>query len=381
MLFFVVFSTVLLIVYSYVGCRLIWPLDISSYYKTLFFVLLVTLYCLPMITFAFYFNKVENNFTRIIAWLGYTGLGTVTLLFFLQICVDLLLLLKTLVAHKNHFDPQRRAFIGLSLKGIVGGLGAIGTVWGLYNAVKTPIIKKVKIPIPNLPQSLREIRMAQITDLHVSTMITEKFVKRVTKKILDLNPDILFFTGDAADGSVKSYGKHMSSLAEIKPKYGKYFVTGNHEYYSDMNGWLRLIENLGFKILINESQIINVQGSTIMITGIPDRGGKHFSSFHKTDMEKAVGGMPATNLKILLAHQPKDVEHAVKYNFHLLLSGHTHGGQYFPFSLLVQMAHPFLKGLHKRENTWVYINQGTGYWGPPMRIGTEPEITEITFTS
>ena len=128
-----------------------------------------------------------------------------------------------------------------------------------------------------------------------------------------MNPDFLFFTGDAADGSVKSYGKYLASLGEIKPKYGKYFVTGNHEYYSDMNGWLHLIENLGFKILINESQIINVQGSTVMITGIPDRGGKHFSSFHKTDMKKAIGGMTECDLKILLAHQPKDVEHAVKH--------------------------------------------------------------------
>ena len=98
-------------------------------------------------------------------------------------------------------------------------------------------------------------------------------------------------------------------------------------------------------------------------------------------MDKAIGGMKECDFKILLAHQPKDVVHAVKYKFHLQLSGHTHGGQYLPFSLLVQMAHPFLKGLHKRNNTWVYINQGTGYWGPPLRIGTEPEITELTLTA
>ena len=195
--------------------------------------------------------------------------------------------------------------------------------------------------------------MAQITDLHVGSMITGNFVETVTRKIQELNADILFFTGDAADGSVQSYGKHLQSLAEINPKYGKYFVTGNHEYYSDMNGWLQLIEGLGFKILVNESQNIIVNDATIMITGIPDRGGGHFSSFHKTDMEKAVGGMNSSDLKILLAHQPGDVEHATKYGFDLQLSGHTHGGQYFPFSLLVQMAHPLLKGLHKRENTWI----------------------------
>jgi len=343
--------------------------------------LLGMLYCLPIITFSFQLNKIENNFTRIIAWLGYTVLGTVSLLFFIQIGMDMILVVKSFITKGHHFDPHRRAFLGLSLKGIVGGLSAIGTVWGLYNAVKIPVIKKVDIPIIGLPKSLQGFRMVQISDLHVGSMIGKNFISKVVEKIDKINPDILFFTGDAADGNVETYGNYFSPFQKITPKYGKYFVTGNHEYYSDMNGWLRLIENMGFKILINESQNVIINGSTVMITGIPDRGGKYFSDFHKTDMEKAVGGMPATNLKILLAHQPKDVEYAVKYNFHLLLSGHTHGGQYFPFSLLVQMAHPFLKGLHKRENTWVYINQGTGYWGPPMRLGAPSEITCLTLRS
>ena len=343
--------------------------------------LLVMLYCLPIMTFSFQLNKIENNFTRIIAWLGYTGLGTVSLLFFIQIGMDMILVVKSIITKGHHFDPHRRAFLGLSLKGIMGGLGAIGTVWGLYTAVKTPVIKKVEIPIIGLSKSLQGFRMAQISDLHVGSMIGKNFISKVVEKIDKINPDILFFTGDAADGSVETFGDYFLPFKKITPMYGKYFVTGNHEYYSDMNGWLRLIENMGFKILVNESQILNIKGSTIMITGIPDRSGKHFSSIHKTDMEKAVEGMAECDVKILLAHQPKDVEHAVKYNFHLQLSGHTHGGQYFPYSLLVQMANPFLKGLHKRENTWVYINQGTGYWGPPLRIGTESEITEITLTA
>ena len=378
MVFLILFSMVLLILYSYVAWRLILPLDIPTIYRYLLGILLVLFYCLPLLTIIFYFNKVETQWTRIIAWLGYTGLGAVSLLFFIQLGVDIVSGLSSLIGKSHKFDPHRRAFLGLSAKGVVGALGAIGTIWGLYNAVKTPIIKKVEISIEGLPESLQGFRMAQITDLHVGSMITGSFVEKVTRKIQELNPDILFFTGDAADGSVQSYGKHLNSLAEIHPKYGKYFVTGNHEYYSDMNGWLQLIEGLGFKILVNESQNIIVNDATIMITGIPDRGGGHFSSFHKTDMEKAVEGMNPSDLKILLAHQPKDVEHALKYGFDLQLSGHTHGGQYFPFSLLVQMAHPFIKGLHKRENTWIYINQGTGYWGPPLRIGTEPEISEFT---
>ena len=378
MIFLLIFSAVLFVLYAYVGLRFVMPLDIMSSYKYLLCFTLFVFYCFPIIGIILYFNKIENNLSTLIHWLGYTGLGFVSLLFFIQASADLILLLKSLFAKGHSFDPHRRAFLSLSAKTIVGGIAGIGSIWGLYNALKEPVIKRVEIKIDGLPESLKDFRMAQITDLHVGSMITGNFVETVTRKIQELNADILFFTGDAADGSVQSYGKHLHSLAEINPRYGKYFVTGNHEYYSDMNGWLQFIEELGFKILVNESQNIIVNDATIMITGIPDRGGGHFSSFHKTDMEKAMGGMNPSDLKILLAHQPKDVEHALKYGFDLQLSGHTHGGQYFPFSLLVQMAHPFIKGLHKRENTWIYINQGTGYWGPPLRIGTEPEITEIT---
>ena len=378
MIFLIIFSAVLFVLYAYVGLRFVMPLNILSSYKYLLCFTLIVFYCFPIIVIILYFNKIENNLSTLIHWLGYTGLGFVSLLFFVQVGADVLLLLKSLLARGHNFDPHRRAFLGLSAKTIVGGIAGLGSIWGIYNATKDPVIKRVEIEIDGLPESLKGFRMAQITDLHVGSMIGGNFVEKVSRKIKELNADMLFFTGDAADGSVQSYGEHLKSLAEIHPKYGKYFVTGNHEYYSDMNGWLQLIEGLGFKILVNESQNIIVNDATIMITGIPDRGGGHFSSFHKTDMEKAVEGMKPSELKILLAHQPKDVEHAVKYGFDLQLSGHTHGGQYFPFSLLVQMAHPFIKGLHKRENTWIYINQGTGYWGPPLRIGTEPEISEFT---
>ena len=381
MIFFIIFSIILLSMYSYVGWKLVWTLSIPSFYKYALLIIVILLYLSLISTFIFHFNHINNYFTYIITWIGYTGLGTISLLFFIQISVDIINTAKSLIINKNNFNPQRRVFINLGIKGTIGALGLLGTGWGLYSAIKTPIIKKIVIPINNLPKSFKKIKMAQISDLHVSAMITDKYVQKVSDKLLKMDPDILFFTGDAADGSVKSFGSYMQSLADIKPKYGKYFVTGNHEYYSDMNGWLRLIENIGFKILINESQNIDINGSTLMITGIPDRTGKYFSNYHKTDMIKATNNMPKADVKILLAHQPKDVDHAIKYDFDLFLCGHTHGGQYFPFSLFVQLAHPFLKGLHKKENTWVYINQGTGYWGPPMRIGTEPEITEIVFSS
>ncbi|MDP6853500.1 MAG: metallophosphoesterase [Candidatus Marinimicrobia bacterium] len=378
MLFFILFSSVLFGMYLFVGWRFIYPLEVTPLLKTILGLIMFLFYCLPLLIFYFHFNRIDTPFTRVINWLGYTGLGTVSLLFFIQLGVEFYEGVKLIIGKTHQFDPRRRAFLGLTAKQIAGGLAATGTLWGVYTATKKPEIVKIDIPIENLPPQLKGLRLAQITDLHVGSMITGKFVKQVTDSLKSLNADMVFFTGDAADGSVEHFGKYMDSFSTVRPKYGKFFVTGNHEYYSDMNGWLRKIESLGFKILVNESQNIVINGATLMITGIPDRGGRHFSKFHRTDMEKAVGGMAEPDAKILLAHQPKDVEHAVKYNFNLQLSGHTHGGQYFPFSLLVQLAHPFIKGLHKRENTWIYVNQGTGYWGPPMRIGTVPEITEIT---
>ena len=145
MTFLIIFSSVLLIIYSFVGWRLLWPLEIQSLYKAILIIVLALFYFFPIINFAFYFNKIENNLTSIIAWLGYTGLGTVSLLFFIQISIDLLSIMKTIFIGKSHFDPHRRAFIGLTIKGIVASLGAIGTVWGMYNAIKTPVVKKALV--------------------------------------------------------------------------------------------------------------------------------------------------------------------------------------------------------------------------------------------
>ena len=149
--------------YSYVGWRLIWTLNIPSHYKIILIILIGLFYLFPIITFILYFNKIENNFSRIIIWLGYTGLGMISLLFFMQISMDLLSAINKIIIHKSHFDPQRRAFLGLSIKGIVGTLGAVGTIWGFYNATKTPVIKKIAIPIKNLPEALKGVRLAQIT--------------------------------------------------------------------------------------------------------------------------------------------------------------------------------------------------------------------------
>ena len=380
MKFFIIFSTVLFALYFYTGWKFIYPNSNSSLLNSGLWVIFLILYFLPISTFFMRINKIENDYIDYFTWISYLSLGICSILFFMFIIMDFVSMSSKIIPVKSNFDPNRKAFLGLSFKTILAGFGGIFSFYGILNGLRNPVIITQKIEYKNLPNGLKNFKIAHITDLHVGSQIKAEMVNSVVEKINAINPDIVVFTGDAADGSVENYGKEMEPLKGIKSKYGNYFVTGNHEYYSDLKGWLNKISEVGFTILINESKKIYVNESRLVVTGIPDRSAGNYLKSHKTDMVKSLNGIDHADFKILLAHQPKDIEHAVKHDYDLQLSGHTHGGQYYPFSFLVQLAHPFLKGLHRRGNTHIYINQGTGFWGPSIRIGTVPEITEIILT-
>ena len=377
MKFFTIFLIVLFILYFYTGWKIIYPNHYSKNQNIILWSICLFFYFLPISTFFLRINKIENIIIDKFTWLSYISLGICSILFFTFLLLDFIFLFNKIFHVKNSFDPHRKAFLGLSLKTILTGFGGIFSLYGILNGNRKPEVILQKIKFKNLSTDLKNFKIAHISDLHVGSQIKADFVEDVVNKINNIKPDIVVFTGDAADGSVENYGNELNPLKNIQSKYGNFFVTGNHEYYSDLNGWLNKIYDLGFTILINESKIINVGKNNLLITGIPDRSAGNFIKSHRNNIKKALNKITNTDFKILLAHQPKDIEHAIKYKFDLQLSGHTHGGQYYPFSFLVQMAHPFLKGLHKMKNTQIYINQGTGYWGPSIRIGTVSEITEI----
>ncbi len=335
------------------------------------------LYLLPIATFFMRINRVENQYSDYFTWISYLSLGIFSILFFIFIAIDIITILTKIAPIKQNFNPQRKVFLGLSVKTILAGFGGIFSIYGIINGLRIPEIITKKISFKKLPSALKNFKIAHITDLHVGSQIKAEMVQSVVDKINSINPDIVVFTGDAADGSVENYGREMEPLRNIKSKYGNYFVTGNHEYYSDLKGWLDKLSEVGFQILINQSQLLEVGNSSLLVTGIPDRTAKYYVKSHKTDIKKALKGYEDSDFKLLLAHQPKDIEHAIKFGYELQLSGHTHGGQYIPFNFFVSLAHPFLKGLHEKDGTQIYINQGTGFWGPSIRIGTVPEITEI----
>ena len=184
-------------------------------------------------------------------------------------------------------------------------------------------------------------------------------------------------TGDLVDGVVTGIGEHVAPLGEMKAPMGVFFVTGNHEYYSGVDEWLEFVRSLGWRTLTNEHVTLTKDGATLVVAGTPDRSSSRLKPEHVEDLDAALAGAPEAAVRILLAHQPRTAYKAVERGFDLMLSGHTHGGQYFPYTLLIHLAQPFSAGAHLVEGMWLYVNRGTTYWGPPIRLGSPQEITLI----
>jgi len=249
------------------------------------------------------------------------------------------------------------------------------TVIGFWQARRSPKVVNVEIPIQDLPESLQGFRIVQVSDLHVSATLGRGFVENVVQIVNSLNADVVALTGDLVDGSVKDLADKIAPLGSIHSQYGSFFVTGNHEYYAGVNDWLEHYRSLGFKILRNEHRVIVHQGSTLIIAGVNDYNAGAFDDKEQPDAELALLGAPKVSPKILLAHQPRAAFNAEAAGFDLQLSGHTHGGQFWPWIYFVKLQQPFVAGLRKWGKLWVYTSRGTGYWGPPNRLGAHSEIT------
>ncbi|MCD8554985.1 metallophosphoesterase [Seleniivibrio sp.] len=306
-------------------------------------------------------------------WVSYTVFGMVTLLAAYGIITDIGAMVWRFIAPPTDaVDMERRVLLTL------GVLTVGSTVLGIGQAHAEPNVKEVKVPIKDLPEQFEGFRIAQISDLHVGPTIGRRFAQTVVNRVNLLDADVVALTGDFADGHVKDLKKDIAPIAELKSKYGVYYVTGNHEYYWDAVGWVEEFEKMGAKPLINKHEKINVDGAEIALGGVSDYSTRNYGALHASSPKKAFDGVPESMTKILLAHQPNSYAEAYKAGVNLQLSGHTHAGQYFPFSLLIPFFQKYYKGLNRHEDMWVYVNTGTGYWGPPMRAGVPSEITLLT---
>jgi predicted MPP superfamily phosphohydrolase len=232
---------------------------------------------------------------------------------------------------------------------------------------------EVDVPIDNLDPALDGFRIAQISDLHVSFIIRRPYVQHVVDKANALKPDLVVLTGDIVDGSVSKLKSYVEPLASLQPAAQRYLILGNHEYYAGVHSWIEHFRSLGLHVLLNEYRSIEHKGATLHLGGVVDPAAAALGQKPRPDQALGPDG-----LRILLAHNPKLAAAAAPLGFDLMLSGHTHAGQFYPWNIAVRLVHaPHVVGLSREGRMWVYVNPGTGSWGPPIRLGTKPELTLI----
>jgi predicted MPP superfamily phosphohydrolase len=260
----------------------------------------------------------------------------------------------------------------------VAVLAVIATAVGFAAARRRARIVNVDVPIQNLPKALHGFSIAQISDVHVGSSIQKQYVDAIVDAVNGLHPDLIAVTGDIVDGSVNELGSHTAPLARLSSRHGTFLVTGNHEYYAGAGPWITEFRRLGLKVLLNEHAVLMHDGSSLVIAGVTDFSSHHFNPTQRSDPAAALAGAPTeAGARILLAHQPRSAPAAATAGYDLQLSGHTHGGQFWPWNLFVRFQQPFTAGLHRLNKLWVYVSRGTGYWGPPNRFGAPSEITRL----
>ena len=256
-------------------------------------------------------------------------------------------------------------------------LGGLSALLGFLNARRTAAVVRVDVPIPGLPPAWQGFTVAQISDVHVGPTIRQRYVRRIVDRVNTLQADVVAITGDLVDGRVNELAAQVAPLADLRSRHGTFFVTGNHEYYSGAPAWIDELRRLGLTVLLNEHVVIAASdaGRPLVLAGVTDFSAGHFDPAHRSDPVRALAGAPPDAVRLLLAHQPRSAAAAADAGFDLQLSGHTHGGQFYPWNLFVRFQQPFTAGLHRWGTLWVYTSRGTGYWGPPNRFGSPSEIT------
>jgi predicted MPP superfamily phosphohydrolase len=329
------------------------------------------LVCLALIVASF---RARRRSSGVLVWTGQILMGFISTLWVCTLLRDVVLLAAGLLGQNTTALSALSALLALAF-------AVAATLAGLIMA-RTPRIVRVRIPLTNLPKELHDFSIVQISDVHVGPTIKRGFVERVVRLVNALGADVVAVTGDLVDGTVAQLAHHTAPLAAISARHGAYFVTGNHEYYSGEGAWSEELKRLGLIVLKNQHVVLNHQGGTLVLAGVTDQSAHHFDPAQRSDPALALlGAPPHAGAKILLAHQPTAAPAAAQAGYDVQLSGHTHGGQFFPWNLLVGLFQPFTGGLHRLKQLWVYVSRGTGYWGPPNRFGVPAEVTHITLVA
>lgn len=328
---------------------------------------------------------------NVVQWTGLIAMGWMTITVGLVVIRDILwgvfsLIERFLRTAQAEADPEsqaelesRRRFLrGASSLAVIGASGVMAGN-GVRSARETAALRYVDIPISGLDPALDGMTILQLSDVHVGDTIRRAYFQRIVDRSMTVGADLIVITGDLVDGTVDQLRDDVQPITALNAPLGVHFITGNHEYYSGPLEWIEHLRDLGVRVLLDEHVVLEHQGAPFVLAGVTDYTAPRMVQGHVSDPRKAFEGAPEDVLRILLAHQPRDYAAAKDLGVHLQLSGHTHGGQIWPFGILVPLQQRFVAGLHRVWGSmWLYISRGTGYWGPPMRVGAPSEITVLT---
>lgn len=369
-LFLILFTVVFVIQTFIIKTRLINRLDFKYRTKKYLTFLLYITFLAALAYPVTRYNPIVPNWLYFLLSLP---IGAIFITFIITLIHELI----SFTINKTPYTKRRRDFFKKSLD-----IGAISLVLATnIKAVDNARNIELEVVDVNIKNLKKPYTIVQISDIHIGGLITKNFIKSMVDKINILNADIVVITGDLVDTKLEFAKKALDELKNIKSVYGTYFIVGNHEYFHGVKPIIDYVNSLGIKTLENENIYIGEANSGFFLAGVYDVNGNKFGSY-KPDISKALENCQNSPV-VLLAHQPKFInEIEDTTNIDLVLCGHTHGGQIFPFNFLVGLAQPYVKGLHQHNaTTQIYVNKGTGFWGPPMRLGASSEITILRLNS
>lgn len=372
-------------IHYYIWARLVRDPHLPAPWNTLATVLLVVLGI--SIPGAMVAGRLVPGLRHLVVWPAYVWMGLMFLLFVGVIAADLVRATGAIgrkLAGGASFDAERRTFLARLGAAAVGLVAAATGVFALRSALGPIQVNPVRVRLRRLPPEQNGFRIAQLTDIHVGPTIGRAFIEEIVRRTNELSPDVVAITGDLVDGSVVELRDAVAPLGRLRARHGVYFVTGNHEYFSGAAEWLEELERIGIKVLRNERIAIADEDGRpgFDLAGVDDRSASRYGGIKPAEaLQKALAGRDPNRELVLLAHQPRSLFDAEGFDVGLQISGHTHGGQIWPFRYLVRLQQPFVAGLHRHGDAQIYVSRGTGYWGPPMRLGAPAEITELTLES
>lgn len=338
-----------------------WPAPIAGPGTALLVALGLLMCAFPAIQ-----RRVPPRYGALVAWPAYLWMGTSYYLLCTLGLSDLLMW----GLDRSGSDAERTRVLLLlpALAGLV--------CWGMFNALMTPRVRRREVYLPRWPKALDGYRLIQLSDIHIGHILRRGFAARVMERCNAETADLIAITGDVVDGSVEHLRHHVAPLGQLRAKDGVYFVTGNHDHYANAPSWIQHWRALGLHVLANSHQVLASDRAPFVIGGVYDR-----TSHQGDDVQATFANAPEHLPRLLLAHHPETFQQASQNDVDLQLSGHTHDGQMWPFRYLVHLQTHFTAGLYQRGAHHLYVSRGTGFWGPPLRVGAPSEITLLTLRS